>query len=197
MNRKLAIVAIACACLVVGCGKPPDPTTPKGAFAMVGQCIDKVSRQCFFRRLERETRWSVCTIHRTLKEMRKVVERAYPEPRRKIAYGAWAEEATAETPEALFEMFCEKQRCLEKVARGYGAVRKVSEKGEDMALLETTRGATFKMRRVAGKWGLDLYREELNAVKLRMLDRLKQVKKNAAQYDEQRLANQSQGRKGN
>jgi hypothetical protein len=173
-----------------GCSEPRDPSTPKGAFAMVGQCIDKVSRQCLFRRLEREARWSLCTVHRALKEMRDVVERSYPESRRSSAYGAWAEEAMAETPEALFEIYCKKRRCLENTARGFGAVKKVTMTGEETALVETVRGATYTMRRAGGQWGLDLYGDAFRELKLRMLDRLKQVKKNARAYEEQRLANQ-------
>ena len=184
-------------CLIViivhflgACSDPPDPTTPEGAFAIVGMCIDKVSRECFFRRLDRESRWSISTIHRTLEEMRGVVEKSYPKSRRTSAYGAWAEEAMAKTPEALFEIFCKKRKCLEKMARGYGAVKKVTRTGPDTALVETTRSGTFRMQAAAGKWGLDLYQDEFYKVKIRMLDRLKQVKENAKQYDEQRLANQ-------
>ena len=134
-------------CFLAACGDPRDPTTPKGAFAMVGPCIDKVSRECLFRRLERETRWSVCTVHRTLQEMRGVVEKSYPESRRISAYGAWADEAQADTPEAFFEIFCKKRQCLEKVARGFGAVKSVTMTEADTALVETIRGGKFKWQK--------------------------------------------------
>ncbi len=182
------VLGILGASLLLSCSEPPDPSTPKGAFSMVAKCIDTADRQCFFRRLERDSRWSIYTIHRTLVEMRALVEKSYPEELRGSAYGVWSEEAAAPTPEAMFEIYCKKRKCLESMAKGFGAVTKVTPNGPDMVVVETVRGATYKMARAAGKWGLDLYREELYNEKLRLLDRLEQVRINAKQYDEQRLA---------
>ena len=183
-----AVLGILGASLLLSCSEPPDPTTPKGAFAMVAKCIDGADRQCFFRQLERDSRWSIYTIHRTLAEMRGLVDKSYPEELRASAYGVWSMEAAAPTPEAMFEIFCKQRKCLESVAKGYGAVAKVIPKGADEVTVETVRGGKYDMARAGGKWGLDLYREELDKEKIRLLDRLKQVRINAKQYDEQRLA---------
>lgn len=183
-----AVLGILGAWSLLSCSEPPDPTTPKGAFSTVAPCIDRADRQCFFRCLERDSRWSIYTIHRTLVEMRGLVEKSYPEALRESAYGIWSREAVAPTPEAMFEIFCKKRKCLESMAKGFGAVTKVTPTGPDTVTVETVRGATYPMARAAGKWGLDLYREELNTEKIRLFDRLEQVRINAKQYEEQRLA---------
>jgi hypothetical protein len=170
------------------CGGTPDATTPASAFAMIGPCIDQADRKCFFRTLERESRWSLGTIHRTLMEIRKVVERYYPKDQRDSAYGLFKEESNARTPEELFEIFCKKHGCMEKVARGFGAVQSVREIDPNRVEVRTTRGGVFEMVRADGKWGLDILGDELEKIKLRMIDRQKQVEENARQYEEQRLA---------
>jgi hypothetical protein len=174
--------------MVFGCAEPPDRSTPKGAFAMIAPCIDRADRRCFFRTLDRESRWSLCTIHRTLLDIRREVESSYPEEKRESAFGLFGEEALTETPEEMFEVYCRDRRCLEKVARGYGAVKHVRHTGADTAEITTTRGQVFRMVRAGGQWGLDLFGDELRTIKVRMIDRLKQVRANAKQYQEQKLA---------
>ena len=132
---------------LLSCGDPPEPTTPKKAFALIGPCIDRVDRQCFFRTLDRDSRWSLCTIHRTLGEIRQVVEASYPEAERASAYGLFKEEATAATPEAMFEIYCKKLKCMEQVARGFGAIQQVHELGPDRVEVVTSRGKAFQMAR--------------------------------------------------
>ncbi len=176
---------------LLSCGEPPDTGTPKGAFAMIGPCIDAVDRQCFFRTLDQESRWSLCTIHRTLVDIRKLVEKSYPVSARDSAYGMFKAEAGAKTPEEMFEIFCDKRKCLERVARGYGAVQTVRKTGTDRVEITTSRGATFAMAQAEGRWGLDIFGDELQKTKLRMIDRLEQVKENARQYEAQRLAREA------
>ena len=120
--------------------------------------------------------------------MRELVDKSYPEHLRESAYGVWSKEALTATPEELFEIHCRKRKCLERMAKGFGAVTRVSKTGPDAVTVETSRGGKYKMLRAAGKWGLDLYRDEFQDAKVRLLDRLKQVRVNAKQYEEQRLA---------
>jgi hypothetical protein len=174
--------------LLSGCKATPDATTPASAFAMIGPCIDRADRKCFFRTLDLESRWSVGTIHRALMTTRRIVERSYPEELRDSAYGLLKDESSARTPEELFEIFCRKRRCMEKVARGFGAVESERPIAPDRVEIRTTRGGVFEMVLDDGRWGLDIVSGELQKIKRRTVDRLKQVEDNARQYDDQKLA---------
>lgn len=59
---------------------------------------------------------------------------------------------------------------------------------ETTATVKTTRGGSFQMARADGEWGLATYRDELIKEKIRLGDNLDQVRRNAADFDEQRLA---------
>ncbi len=186
------IIAAAIVALVA-CAPPPDPKTPEGAFGQLARCIDKADRRCLYDSLDRDTRWSIQTIHKTFGKMRELVERSYPVASRRNAYGVWYEEAQAADYAGAFEVYCRKRRCLEQVARGFGAVVKVSRRGDDLVDIETTRGQHFEMLWAEERWGITLFEDDLRAAKLRIIDRLGQVEKNAAQYDEQRLASGIKG----
>lgn len=177
-----------CLFLGFGCSNPPDRTTVNGAFAMIETCIDRADRQCLFKALDRDSRWSICTTHKTLVEIRRIAEKSYPADKRDSAAGALQAESGATTPEAVFEIMCEKRRCLERVARGYGAIQSTRRMAPDRMEIITSRGSRFEMVEADGVWGIDLMSQELNDTKLRVIDRLKQVKENARQYDEQKLA---------
>ena len=155
---------------------------------MIDPCLDKNDTACLLQRLDRESRWAVGTIHKTLVQMRALVEASYPEARRADAYGSWGPEAAAATPEAMFETFCNKRRCMRSIADGFGAVASISDNGKDRVLLRTIRGGTFEMAKYDGQWGLALFQEELKSAKLRFIDSLKQVEKNARAFEEQRRA---------
>jgi hypothetical protein len=155
---------------------------------MIGPCIDRGDTTCLLHRLDRESLWAVSTIHKTIRKMSVLVEKAYPEERRADAYGSWREEAQAETPEAMFAAFCKKRDCLKQIAAGFGAVRHLRETSASRVVLETTREHTFEMAMYDGKWGLALFQKELLAAKLRFIDSLKQVEKNAEAFEEQRAA---------
>lgn len=174
--------------IVAGCGRPPDATTPEGAFAKIGPCIDQVDRECLFNALERDSRWSLFTIHRTLVDIRKVVETSYPPAERANAYGLFKEEAAAPTPEKMFALFCRKRKCMEQVARGFGAIRETRPISADEVEITTIRGNAYRMVRADDRWGLDILGDELQQIKLRVIDRLEQVRENARQFDEQKRA---------
>lgn len=178
------------ALVLFGC-KPQDRSTPEGAFSRLSKCIDAIDARCLFAELDRESRWSLETIHTLLRQTREAVEASYPPEARLSALGAWAEEAEAKDAAGMFEVFCGKRRCMEVMARGFGAVVKVEKKDRSSAEIETTRGERFLMAEADGEWGLASFAEELQKAKLRSYDRLKQVKLNAAEYEQQRLASGS------
>ncbi len=120
--------------------------------------------------------------------MRNVVDASYPENRRQEAFGSWGEEARTNSPAEMFDTFCRKRSCLTHIAAGFGAVRSVIKSAENKATVETIRGGTFEMAGFDGKWGLSVFQEELLAAKLRVIDRLKQIRINAKAFKEQRTA---------
>jgi hypothetical protein len=170
------------------CGERPDASTPKGAFALLSPCMDRGDAGCLFRQLDRDSRWAVQTIHKTLGQMKRIVDASYPESERSHAFGAWGEEARAETPDGMFRVFCQKRQCLSRIAAGFSAVKQVSSNGENRATVTTLRGAAFEMAAFDGQWGLAVYQKELLAAKLRFIDSLKQVERNAKAFEEQRAA---------
>lgn len=173
--------------LAAGCGKP-DPASPRGAFQSMAPCVDSRDARCLFGKLDRDSRWSVQTIHKYLREASSLVEKAYPQDQRKGAFGSWREEAAAADPEAAFEAWCLERRCLERVVEGFGAIVKIDETAPDTVVVETTRGGSFEMFLAEGRWGLAIFRGELQEGKLRALDRLEQIKANASEFDEQARA---------
>jgi len=180
-----AAVVLAC------CSSPPaDRGTPEGAFASLAPCVDGADAACLMDRLDRDSRWSVHSIHRTLAAARAAVERSYPADRRAAGdvFGSWGSEAAAADPHAMFTAFCERRRGLETVARGFAAVPSVRPVREGLAEVTTTRDVTFPMAAVQGEWGLAAFRDELHEAKIRLADVLAQVERDAAAYDEQRLA---------
>ena len=128
------------------------------------------------------------TIHKYLKEASALVSSSYPKERQEDAMGTWVEEAGASDPERAFAAWCVKRRCLEEVSKGFGAVAKIEDKGEGMVAVSTTRDGVFEMSQADGRWGLAIFAEELGAGKLRALDRLEQIRKNAQEFRQQRAA---------
>ncbi|MCP4599281.1 MAG: hypothetical protein GY847_01870 [Proteobacteria bacterium] len=182
--RGICIVAVL---TIIGC-ESLDPRTPEGAFAKLAPCVDRADRQCLYNMLGRDSRWSIQTIHRTLVEIRSLVDRSYPAHLKNSAYGIWLEEAHTADPAEMFDAYCKKQHCLKKVARGFGASVNVIRQGPDIVVIETTRGQRFEMFWAENRWGLTLFRDDLQKAKIRILDRKKQVKRNAIEHDNQKLA---------
>ncbi|MDD5306739.1 MAG: hypothetical protein PHU25_05395 [Deltaproteobacteria bacterium] len=180
---RLLVLAIA---LVAGCA--PTRETPQEAFARLAPCMDEADARCLFGELDRDSQWSAASVFRLLAQMRAVAERSYPAGERAAALGAWQEEAAASDPAGLFAIHCAKHACLERLAQGFGAVARVTDANGKTATVETTRGALYAMARAGGDWGLSVFRDELEAAKIRLGDNLAQVKRNAAAYDEQRAA---------
>jgi len=187
---SIAVISIALGA-VFGCeSEPPKRDNPEGAFARLAPCVDRADTSCLMRELDRDSRWSIHSIHRTLAETRKIVERSYPadEGARRKAFGRWFEESAARDPEGMFEIYCAKRRCLHDLARGFGAVAETRPEGEGAVALRTARGGEYVMLAVEGEWGLATWRDELVDAKIRLADNLKQVRLNAAAYEEQRVA---------
>ena len=185
MARLVVVLAV----LVVGCdSKPPPRTTPREAFARLAPCVDRADRACLFRELDRDSRWSIQTIHRTLAEMRTLVESAYPAARRAEAYGSWSGEAETGSPDELFDVFCRERNCLAELARGFGAVTAVEDETRERATIVTTRGARFELANRDGEWGLATWCAELQAAKIHLGDALEQVRLNARAFEQQRRA---------
>ncbi|MBN2340447.1 MAG: hypothetical protein JXX29_01150 [Deltaproteobacteria bacterium] len=176
--------------LLFGCDTHvPDKKNPEGAFIRLAQCIDTASTNCLFWEIDTETRWSVSSVHKLLSQIRSQVEKSYPKDQmlRDSVYGKWKFAADAETAQEMFHRMCEETQCLQELAKGFGAVKTVTREG-NTATVETMRGKRFPLRRTKGKWGLVLFEEKLNGEKIRLSDSLKQVKRNAAEYEQQRLA---------
>ena len=182
-------IVAALGLLLLGCrAEPPSRATPQGACARLAPCVDRADRECLYRELDRDSRWSLQTIHRTLAEMRKLVEASYPEQRRAGAYGTWGAEAATPSPAALFDVFCRERRCLAELARGFGAVVGVAEGAPGTVTVETTRGGRFVLADREGEWGLATWCAELQAGKIHLLDALEQVRANARAFELQRRA---------
>jgi len=183
MRTVLLLLALLAACASAS----PPRSSPESAFSRIAPCVDGGGAACLFHELDRDSRWSAASIQRTLAEIRGLVERSYPADRRAAAYGAWAAEAGAADPAALFATFCGKRRCMQELAAGFGAVVRVTDRTGSSAVVETTRGARFELACVEGEWGLATFRDELQQAKIHLGDTLAQVRSDAAAYDEQRL----------
>ncbi len=185
------IVAVALLAAVTGCqSPPPSRNDPAGAFARLAPCVDLADTGCLFDELDRDSRWSLFSIHRTLKAIGEIVDRSYPADRRDpvAVFGTWAKAAGSKDPHEMFSVFCSRRDCLRELARGLGAVTEISALTETAATVKTTRGGSFQMARAGGEWGLATYRDELIKEKIRLGDNLDQVRRNAVDFDEQRLA---------
>ena len=118
------------------------------------------------------------------------LDRSYPADRRDpvAVFGTWAKAAKAKDAHEVFSAFCSGRDCLRQLARGLGAVTEISDLTGTAATIKTTRGDSFQMACADGEWGLATYRDELIKEKIRLGDNLDQVRRNAADFDEQRLA---------
>lgn len=184
-------IALALAFVLAGgceAAPPPSRDDPRGALARLGPCVDRGDAECLFRELDRDSRWSVETIHRTLVEALVLVERSYPEPSRATALGFWSEAARAATGAECFAVLAAAQGWLDPVATGLGAAVELRETAPHAAEVITTRGARFPFARHDGEWGLSLWAAELGRDKLRVLDILEQIRRNSREFDEQRAA---------
>ncbi len=188
MGLRMGRIHVFAVVLALAACEHSDPKTPEGAIAGLAPCIDSADPRCLYKWLDRDSRWSIQTIHKKLVEMRRLVEKSYPKDRRRIAYGTLFEEAQAIDAAGMFDVYCRKRRCLEQVARGFGAAVKVTSKGENTVIVETTRGHRFEMFWAEERWGITPFRDELQKMKLRVFDSLKQVKINAADFEDQRRA---------
>jgi hypothetical protein len=174
--------------LLIACETPKDVTTTKGAWAALAPCVDSGNSRCLYEMLDRDSQWSIQTIFKALGEMHELVETSYPADRKAVAFGSWEEEATASDPAGLFDIYCKKKLCLEKISKGFGAVTQEVTIEPSRVRLKTTRNGEFELIKADDRWGLSLMREELATAKIRILDRLREIEKNAAAYEEQRRA---------
>ena len=167
-----------------------DRSTPANAFARLAPCVDKGDAKCVYAELDRASRWSIQTIRKTLVEMRSLVDGSYPEDRRSGAsiFGAWETAAAAADDAGTFAAFCERRGCMKEICAGFGAVVSVREIGEGRAEITTTRGLSFALASAGGAWGLAAWDEELAGEKIRLADKLAQVRIDAKAFDEQRRA---------
>jgi hypothetical protein len=185
------IVAVALLAAATCCqSQPPSRSNPAEAFARLAPCVDSADTGCLFDELDRDSRWSLSSIHRTLNTIGEIVDRSYPADRRDpiAVYGTWAQAAGSKNAHEAFSAFCSRHDCLRTLAQGLGAVTETSALTETTATVTTTRGVSFQMARADGEWGLATYRDELIKEKIRLGDNLSQVQQNAADFDEQRLA---------
>ena len=176
---------------LLGCAsEAKDRSTAENAFARLAPCVDRSDARCVYAELDRDSRWSIQTIHRTLAEMRALVERSYPADRRigSAIYGAWDTAAAQADDAGTFAAFCERRRCVEEIAAGFGAVAGAKSAGAGRTAITTTRGRTFELAQADGAWGLATYGAELAAEKIRLADKLAQVRIDAEEFDEQRRA---------
>jgi len=190
MKRPLFLVAALSLLSAFGCASEvKDRTTAENAFARLAPCVDGNDARCVYAELERGSRWSIQSIHKTLAEMHALIEGSYPADKRKgvSAYGAWESAADAADDAGTFAAYCAQKKCLAEIASGFGAVVSSRARG-DGAELSTTRGRAFLMKSAEGEWGLATYGEELAAEKIRLSDALAQVRLDARAYDEQRKA---------
>jgi hypothetical protein len=187
MIRIIVAVLTIFASVQVAC-ETVDPNSAEGTFARLGPCIDLADRSCMYELLDRDGRWSIQTIQRTLAEMRHAVEQSYPASLQQRAYGRWSAETLAKTPPELFSIYCKRNHCFDKISSGFGAIVSRKEVDASTVELETTRGQKFVLRVDAGRWGISLFTKDLLSEKIRLLDRLKQINKSAREFDEQRQA---------
>jgi hypothetical protein len=176
---------------LLGCAsEAKDRSTPENAFARLAPCVDRSDARCVYAELDRDSRWSIQTIHKTLAEMRALVERSYPADRRagSAIYGAWDAAAAQADDAGTFAAFCERRRCMEEISAGFGAVASAKSVGAARTDITTTRGRTFELAVADGAWGLATYGAELAAEKIRIADKLAQVRIDAKAFDEQRRA---------
>jgi hypothetical protein len=180
----VAIATISCA------SEAKDRGTPANAFARLAPCVDEGDALCIYPELDRASRWSIQTIHKTLAEMRSLVNGSYPADRRigLSIYGAWETAAAASDSAGTFAAFCARRGCMAEITEGFGAVVSAKEIGAERAEITTTRGHVFAMASAGGEWGLATYGEELAAEKIRLADKLQQVRIDARAFDEQRRA---------
>lgn len=167
----------------------PDRSTPKSAFARLSPCIDAADTGCVFYELDVDTRNTVSSIYRILKEMRQAVENSYPEDDqlRNTVYGNWLKESAARSDTEMFDLLCRREHCLKQLAMGFGAITGMKESG-NTATVTTVRNKSFVLRKSKGQWGIVLLSEALDGEQIRLTSSLEQVKRNAREYEQQRLA---------
>jgi hypothetical protein len=167
----------------------PDRSTPKGAFARLSPCIDAADTGCVYHELDVDTRNTVSTIYRILKEMRQEVEESYPDndQLRSAVFGKWLKESTAGSATEMFDLLCRREHCLKQLAMGFGAITGMKKFG-DTATVTTVRNKSFVLRKSNGKWGIVLLSDTLDGEQIRLTSSLEQVRRNAREYEQQRLA---------
>ncbi len=175
--------------LTVGCKEPFDLSEPNAAFRSIAPCVDRRDAKCLFHRLDRESQRAIHSIFKTLVQMRQIVDRSYPEKAKSAAFGVWERESRAVSPEELFEIFCEKNNCMRWITDGFGAVSDLKAIDTNRMEISTKRGGVFNIRLIEQEWGLDRFYDELKEAEPRLFDRLREARKNAAVYEEQKLVN--------
>ena len=187
---SILIIVVLAIVSAAGCEtRLPDKSTPTGAFSRLSRCVDTASTGCLFRELDNKTRWTVSSIHKILRETRRTVEESYPDDERvrNAVYGKWHKESAAETDVEMFDILCSRHACLKKLARGFAAVKE-EKITADVATITTVRGETFHLKKSNGKWGIVLLSDVIDGEAVRLSDSLKQVRRNAKEYEQQRLA---------
>lgn len=170
-----------------GCRAGHDRGTAQSAFAALSTCVDSGDAQCLYEFLDRDSRWSLQTIHRTVLAMRTLVENSYPKEARLLALGSFTGLSRTQSPAQCFAAYCTDRRCMDLLLRGFGAVERQEVSGSRV-ILETVRQGRFPMVQTEEGFGLALYSADLSALKLRALDTLAEIERNAKEYEEQRLA---------
>jgi len=191
---KIIVVFSTIVFFLLGCeSKPVTQKTPKEAFARLAPCVNSGDYKCLYGELDRDSRWSIQSINRILIETSTLVKNSYPDDKniRTSAFGKWEEEAQSKTPKEMFEVFCKKRHCLKKIASGFGAIVQLENIGEMLVKIKTTKNVTFSLSKADELWGLSIFKDELQREKIRLADNLNQIRINAKEYEEHRLATEN------
>jgi len=178
--------------LWAGCSEPPPATrtTPEGAFARLVPCIDNARTDCLLGELDKDSRDSMYNLYAILKEMKSLVASSYPQDPavRESAFGPWNRVAEGNTAAEMFSLYCAQRDCMGTLASGFGVISTIKRTDPSTVEVTTMRDGVFTLHSVNGEWGLATYRTELMAEAARMRRAVSEVRKNAAEYQEQRRA---------
>jgi hypothetical protein len=178
--RHLLAIAIV---FVAACG--PDPHSVEGALATASAAVAARDHEALFQALDERARFSLGSIYFARKAAAAEIRASYPAEVQPGALRELGDAMQADSEVALFRLRCADD-CLDTLAATLGAPRSVQVNGR-ISTVATVRGTETQLYRADdGRYGLVWDSAALVRERTRAAAELDLIKKNGAQYREQR-----------
>lgn len=174
-----AVLVVASACSRPS-ESPPMPRTPIAAYEQLDQALLRADWGRVFDLLDRDSRWSLMSIHKDLRQSCDLVKAHYPEDRRGPELARCSAAALCPEARTLFAQKRLKLPELERLPSALGPAGPIRSDGNDRWI--GSRAGELRFCVDEGIWGFCNLRDALNQLKIKTARDLQGIQENVETF---------------